>query len=106
MYWLKQPYKTWFNKFSALVSMCGLNLHRSALDNSVFGDAVRVSSFFLASVKDNIVVTGVNKDDFTNLMVSFSMFLKYWSSPKNRTIIFERKYVLDLLKDIDMLGAK
>ena len=117
IYGLKQSPRTWFGKFSEVVLKFGLR--RCNSDHSVFSHTSDKGKILLMVYVDNIIITGDDKkciDDLKRyLQNSFRTKdlgkLHYFlgievARSKEGISLSQRKYVLDILEEIGLLGSK
>ena len=117
LYGLKQSPRAWFGKFSEVVIEFGMK--KSDHDHSVFYKQSDAGCILLAVYVDDIVITGSDKQGISKLknflQTKFQTkdlgVLRYFLGieiARGRKGIFlsQRKYVLDLLKETGMIGAK
>ena len=106
---LKQTPRAWFGRFSKVLQQFGMN--RCESDHSVFTKCSSNKYIYLVVYVDDIVITG---DDFEGIKALkqhlFQNFqtkdlgpLRYFlgievAQSKSDIVIFQRKYVLDILK--------
>lgn len=117
LYGLKQSPRAWFGKFSQAVMKFGLK--RSEYDHSLFYQNYVDGMLFLVVYVDDIVITGSNERGIYALKAFFSSLfqtkdlgpLKYFigievARSKKGLFLSQRKYVIDLLAETGLTGAK
>ena len=115
LYSLKQSPRAWFGCFSSVIQEFGML--RNTADHSVFYH--HNSSIYQVVYVDDIVITGSDQDGIQKLKQHlFTYFqtkdlgkLKYFLGIKiaksnSGVVRSQRKYALDILKEIDMLDCK
>ncbi|XP_071915997.1 uncharacterized protein [Coffea arabica] len=117
LYGLKQSPRAWFGRFSSVVMEFGLT--RCGVDHSVFYGHSNAGKILLVVYVDDIVITG---DDVvgiqklkSNLQANFQTkdlgHLQYFlgievARSKYGIYLCQRKYVLDMLSEVGMLGCR
>ncbi|XP_071927547.1 uncharacterized mitochondrial protein AtMg00810-like isoform X1 [Coffea arabica] len=117
LYGLKQSPRAWFGRFSSVVMEFGLT--RCGVDHSVFYRHSNAGKILLVVYVDDIVITG---DDVvgiqklkSNLQANFQTkdlgHLQYFlgievARSKYGIYLCQRKYVLDMLSEVGMLGCR
>jgi len=118
LYGLKQSSQAWFGKFNSVVQAFGMK--RSVADHSIFYCHTSSSRcVYLVVYVDDIVITRNDQEKIAQLKEHlFSHFqtkdlgkLKYFlgievAQSKNRIIISQRKYALDILKETGMSNCR
>ena len=118
LYGLKQSPRTWFEKFTKSIRSKGL--HQSQGDHTLFfkhGDNGKIAA--LVVYVDDIILMENDENEATRLKEELNKEfeikdlgnLKYFlgievARSRKGILISQRKYVLDLLKEIGMLGCK
>ncbi len=117
LYGLKQSPRAWFGRFSAVVVEFGLQ--QCGVDHSVFYGHSRAGKIILIVYVDDIVITGDDNVGIQSLksflqtkfqtkdLGSLRYFLGIEVARSKMGInLSQRKYVLDLLEETGLLGAK
>ncbi|KAJ9551410.1 hypothetical protein OSB04_015455 [Centaurea solstitialis] len=117
LYGLKQASRQWFSKFSSTLITQGF--HQSLADYSLFTLHKDSISVFVLVYVDDIIITGNDDNEISKvkkfLEKSFSIKdlgpLKYFlgievSRSSRGIFLCQRKYILDILKDTGMTGAR
>ncbi len=117
IYGLKQASRQWFAKFSPTLHNAGFSQSRA--DYSLFTKTIGTSSTFVLVYVDDIIVT--RNDSFAiqqlkdflakNFLLKDLSRLKYFLGIKvarsqQGIFLCQRKYTLDILQDVGLLGAK
>lgn len=118
LYGLKQSLRAWFEKFTQVVRRCGYN-QGQANHTLFFKHNNDGKKTILIVYVDDIIVTGDDDVEVGRLKQMLANEfevkdlgqLKYFigmevARAKKGILISQRKYVLDLLKEIGMLGCK
>ena len=116
LYGLKQASRQWFSKFSE--SICSAGYEQSRADYSLFTRKQGKSFTALLIYVDDILITGNDIDSInatkkflhSNFRIKELGDLKYFlgievSSSKNGIFISQRKYALEIIADVGLLGA-
>jgi hypothetical protein len=117
LYGLKQSPRAWFDRFRR--AMCGMGYTQCNGDHTVFYRHSRRHITILSVYVDDIIITGDDTFEMSQLKQKLSKEfevkdlgqLKYFlgieiaRSPKG-IVLSQRKYVLDLLSDVGMLGCR
>lgn len=118
LYGLKQSPRAWFDRFAQFIKKLGYSQCQS--DHTMF---VKHSSegkmAVLIVYVDDIVITGDDYREINNLKASLAGefeikdlgFLKYFlgmevARSKKGIMVSQQKYILDLLKEIGMMGCR
>ncbi|XP_039158784.1 uncharacterized protein LOC120288727 [Eucalyptus grandis] len=117
LYGLKQSPRAWFGKFSDAVIKFGLK--RCQVDHSVFSSVSSAGCILLVVYVDDIIITGSDSDgiqrlkqflhtqfstkDMGHLRYFLGIEVAYSHTGINLT---QRKYVLDILDEVGLVGAK
>lgn len=117
LYGLKQSPRAWFEHFGNVVRKHGYTL--SQADHTFFKHSTRGKLSILIVYVDDIIMTGDDLVEINNLKkkldVEFEIkdvgTLKYFlgmefARSKEGIFINQQKYVIDLLKEIGMIGCK
>ena len=117
LYGLKQASQNWFSKLSHALQEAGFS--QSKADYSLFTWITTASSTYVLVYVDDILITGNDPKAITTLKVfldnSFHLkdlgTLKYFlgievARSPHGLFLCQRKYTLDLLHDMGMLGAR
>jgi hypothetical protein len=117
LYGLKQASRSWFQKFSS--SVANMGFQQSKADYSLFIKVDSTSYTAILLYVDDMIITGNDEDTIHNLKQFLnSCFkikdlgpLKYFlgievARAKTGITICQRKYTLDLLEEVGLLGAK
>ena len=117
IYGLKQSPRAWFHKLFEVMSSFGFV--RSASDHSLFIKKTSTGIVVMVVYVDDIILTGssaqdisATKDHLQKHFVTKDLgHLRYFlgievARNKEGLVLSQRKYVLDLLKETGMLGAK
>jgi hypothetical protein len=117
LYGLKQSPRAWFGKFSDAVLRFGM--HRSQTDHSVFSLTSARGKVLLIVYVDDIIITGDDQQGIGELKTFLHQQfhtkdlgkLRYFlgievARSKEGISLSQRKYVLDILEDTGLLGAK
>ncbi|KAL9266507.1 Retrovirus-related Pol polyprotein from transposon RE1-like protein [Drosera capensis] len=117
LYGLKQSPRTWFEKFSKVVQTIGFS--RSSADSSLFFHRRSQRTVILLVYVDDIIIT---VDDTTGIVKVKTHLLKQFhtkdlgtlryflrieiAKQRNSLLLNQRKYCLDLVKELGFLGCK
>ena len=117
LYGLKQSPRAWFDKFSQAVETFGMQKSKS--DHSVFYKDSSFGIILLVVYVDDIVITRSDSKGILYLKLFFHCqfhtkdlgMLKYFLGDevmrsKQRILLSQQKYMLDLLSEIGKLGVK
>ena len=117
LYGLKQSPRAWFDRFTKVLKNQGYTQGQS--DHTMFVKHQKGKITVIVVYVDDIVLTGDDTNEIENIKRALnSEFqvkdlgeLKYFlgmevARSKNGIYISQRKYVLDLLKETDMLGCR
>ena len=117
LYGLEQIPCVWFGKFSQAVET--FSMQKSKSDHSVFYKNSSYGIILLVVYVDDFVITGSDSKDILSLKSSLHIqfhtkdlgMLKYFLSvevmrSKQRILLSQRKYILDMLFEIGKLGAR
>ena len=117
LYGLKQSPRAWFGKFSDAVLRFGM--HRSQADHSVFSLTSDRGKVLLIVYVDDIIITGNDQRGIDELKTFLHQQfhtkdlgkLRYFlgievARSKEGISLSQRKYVLDILEDTGLLGAR
>ena len=117
IYGLKQSPRAWFEKFSTAIS--GVGFKRCQSDHSVFIRRTTSGLVVLAVYVDDILLTESDLVAITETKEYLSRHFvtkdmgkpKYFlgieiAYQKDRLLLSQRKYVLDLLEEMGLLGCK
>ena len=117
IYGLKQSPRAWFSKFSEVVLKFGLR--RCHSDRFVFSHTSNRGKILLIVYVDDIIITGDDKQSIDDLKIYLQNSirtkdlgkLRYFlgievARSKEGISLSQRKYVLDILEEIGLLGSK
>uniref|UniRef100_A0A2N9F358 Uncharacterized protein n=1 Tax=Fagus sylvatica TaxID=28930 RepID=A0A2N9F358_FAGSY len=117
LYGLKQSPRAWFDRFSAVV--LGYGFQRSTSDHSVFVRHSSNGTIVLIVYVDDIIISGSDSTDIADLKTYLSKHfhtkdlgaLRYFlgievARSSQGIFLSQRKYILDLLSETGLLGAR
>lgn len=117
LYGLKQSPRAWYSKLSSVLEATGFK--RSNADSSLFIKDGSFGKLVVLIYVDDLIITGTNNAEISKLKFFLSKTfaikdlgaLKYFlgieiASSRKGLFLNQRKYVLDLLQETGMLGAK
>ena len=117
LYGLKQSPRAWFDRFSAVV--LGYGFQRSTSDHSVFVRHSSNGTIVLIVYVDDIIISGSDSTGIADLKTYLSKHfhtkdlgaLRYFlgievARSSQGIFLSQRKYVLDLLSETGLLGAR
>ena len=117
IYGLKQSPRSWYSKLSSVLEEVGF--HRSNVDSSLFVRIGSVGKLVVLIYVDDLILTSDNIEEINSLKHAFRVrfalkdlgTLKYFlgiemTTSQKGLFLNQRKYILDLLKDVDMVDCK
>jgi hypothetical protein len=117
LYGLKQSPRAWFDRFRKVV--CGMGYGQCNGDHTLFYKHSEQKITILAVYVDDIIITGDDEGETTRLKKCLSQAfevkdlgkLKYFlgievARSSKRIALSQRKYTLDLLNDMGMMGCR
>jgi hypothetical protein len=117
LYGLKQSPRAWFDRFSAVV--LGYGFQRSTSNHSVFIRHSSNGTIVLIVYVDDIIISGSDSTDIADLKTYLSKHfhtkdlgaLRYFlgievARSSQGIFLSQRKYILDLLSETGLLGAR
>ena len=118
LYRLKQSPRAWFDRFSRVIRMAGYSQGKS--DHIMFYQHLNGGGVIILIVYvDDIIIIGSNEAEIQRLKGVLSIEfevkdlgkLKYFlgmevARSKEDIVVSQRKYTLDLLSEVGMLGSK
>ena len=116
LYGLKQSPKAWFGKFSNVVQQFGIT--QCEADHFVFYQYLSVGCVYLIVYVDDIILTGSNNHDISQLKQPLSPFsdqrswqLRYLLGTEitqcnDGIVIFQRKYAMDIMEETGLVSSK
>ena len=117
IYGLKQSPRAWYAKLSSVLEEVGFS--RSNADSSLFVRIGSLGKLVVLIYVDDLIITGDNMDEIVSLKQSLhqkfaikdlgklNYFLGIEMATSHKGLFLnQRKYVLDLLREVDMLDCK
>jgi Reverse transcriptase (RNA-dependent DNA polymerase) len=108
IYGLKQSTRAWFNRFKK--AMIGIVYQQINANNMVFSRQHDDHITMMAVYVDDMIIIGDDKGEITQLKAKLGKEFEVKDLGQVRyflrIILSQRKYVLDLLSETDMLGCK
>jgi len=117
LYDLKKSSRAWFGKFSIVVQQIGMT--RSETNHLVFYRHTSVGCIYLAVYVDDIVLTGSDHHDISQVKQHICQYfqtkdlgkLRYFlgievAQSSTGIVISQRKYALDILEEIGLMNSK
>jgi hypothetical protein len=117
IYGLKQSSRAWHTKLS--IALESLGFTRSSADSSLFIEIVSDHTLAVLIYVDDLIITGSNEASIAQLKRSLQQqfpikdlgSLKYFlgiemAASRKGLFLNQRKYIIDLLQDVDMLHTK